>query len=224
MPSSRPLALALAQSAETGGDCFAAGTEIATHRGPVRIEHLHPGDRVCTVVGGDLAEVIWTGRRIADCARHPEPTRVWPVRIAANALGPGVPYADLVLSPGHAVYIDHVLIPIRLLADGHAIRQELTGRIAYHHIELSRHDVVLANGMAAESYLDAGDRASFGNTGAIVTLHPDFGVQTGESGRCVRLVRTGPVLERVRRRLALSRTNRGRWPRDTFRPGTTWPS
>ena len=134
-----------------------------------------------------------------DCGRHPDPTKVWPIRISANTFGDGAPAIDLVLSPDHAVYVDHVLIPIRLLVNGRSIRQELADRISYHHIELARHDVLLATGMPAESYLEPGGRDRFANAGTVVTLHPDFSDRGPETHECAPLVHAGPVLDRVRR-------------------------
>jgi hypothetical protein len=37
--------------------------------------------------------------------------------------------------------------------------------VTYFHVELPRHDVVLAEGAAAESYLDTGNRSAFANAG-----------------------------------------------------------
>ncbi len=199
-------------------DCFAAGTKIATARGPVRVEAVHPGDRVCTLLGGDTAKVVWTGHRVVDCARHPNPEKVWPVRVAAHAFGRGMPAEDLVLSPGHAVYVDGVLIPVRLLANGRSVRQFLTGRIAYHHIQLSRHDVLLANGMPAESFLESGDRTLFGNGGEVVALHPDFAARPWGSATCAPVMRAGPELEGVIRRLTGPPPRRSRRPRATLAP------
>ncbi len=74
--------------------CFAAGTGIATTRGLVPVELIHRGDRVCTVLDGDTAEVIWVGHRKVDCDRHPNPSRrfgrsVWqPMRSVAECLPP----------------------------------------------------------------------------------------------------------------------------------------
>ncbi len=205
------------------GDCFGPGTQIATARGLVSVEALHPGDRVCTLLGGDLTAVAWVGRRKVDCARHPEPTKVWPVRVAANTFGEGAPSHDLILSPDHAVYVDQVLIPIRLLVNGRTIRQELADRITYHQIELARHDVLLANGLAAESYLDTGGRARFSNAGTVVTLHPDFSARPLAPDGCARVVQSGPMLDRVRRRLAADLARRKRRGRDTAAPETSWP-
>jgi T5SS/PEP-CTERM-associated repeat protein len=202
--------------------CFAAGTGIATTRGLVPVESIRPGERVCTVLGGDTAEVIWVGQRSVDCARHPDPTKVWPVRVVAHAFGRGMPASDLVLSPDHAVYVDRVLIPIRLLVNGHTVRQELTDRVCYHHIELAQHDVLLANGMPAESYLDTGDRARFSN-GGVITLHPDFSARAWEMHGCAPLVQTGPILAAVRKRLAADVARRKRGTAETVAPGTRFP-
>jgi T5SS/PEP-CTERM-associated repeat protein len=203
--------------------CFAAGTGIATTRGLVPVECIHPGDRVCTILGGDTAEVIWVGRRKVDCARHPSPSKVWPIRVAAHAFGQGMPSTDLLLSPDHAVYVDRVLIPIRLLVNGWTVRQEPTDRIAYHHVELARHDVLLANSMPAESYLDTGDRARFSDCGDVIALHPDFSARAWEMWGCAPLVQTGAVLAAVRKRLSADVAPRKRRSRERLTPGTSRP-
>ena len=74
--------------------CFCAGTRIATRDGDVAIEHLQVGDLVRVVhPRNELQPVIWMGHRTVNCARHPDPRTVWPVRIAAGAFGPGRPIA-----------------------------------------------------------------------------------------------------------------------------------
>ena len=113
--------------------------------------------------------MIWVGRRTIACQCHPRPHDVWPVRIAADAFGRGRPARDLWLSPDHAVFIDNVLIPIRYLINGATVVQEAAERITYYHVELERHDILLAEGLPAESYLDTGNRGAFENGG--VALH-----------------------------------------------------
>ena len=66
------------------------------------------------------------------------------------------------------------MIPIRHLINGTTIAQIERRAITYYHIELPRHDVLLANGMPAESYLEAGARDPFANCGGVIQLHPDF--------------------------------------------------
>jgi hypothetical protein len=216
-------AAADAAAADITGDCFAAGTGIATTRGLVPVECVHPGDRVCTVLRGDTAEVIWVGRRKVDCIRHADPLKVWPVRISAHAFGPGMPATDLVLSPDHAVFVDRVLIPIRLLINGRTVRQIPVETVSYYHVELAEHDVLLANGMPAESWLDTGDRCRFSNGGEVIALHPDFSALTREMRGCAPLVRSGPMLEAVRKRLGVEVARRARRPDETSAPGTGWP-
>jgi hypothetical protein len=203
--------------------CFAAGTGIATTRGLVPVEAIHRGDRVCTVLDGDTAGVAWVGHRKVDCVRHPDPSKVWPVRVSAHAFGRGMPAADLVLSPDHAVYVDRVLIPIRLLVNDQTVRQELTDRVAYHLIELAQHDVLLANGMPAESHLDTGDHAMFSNGGSVIVLHPDFSTRAWGIRGCAPLVQAGPILTAVRKRLAADVMRRKRSLQEIFAPETRWP-
>ncbi|HVC62472.1 MAG TPA: Hint domain-containing protein [Acetobacteraceae bacterium] len=182
--------------------CFAAGTSIATPNGQKRVEELTAGNTVRTVLGGKPRPIVWIGHRRVDCTRHPKPRQVWPVRIAAGAFGRGVPARDLYLSPDHAVYADSVLIPVKHLVNGETIAQVPCDTVTYYHIELPRHDVMLAEGLPTESFLDTGDRASFANGGRPIALHPDFSGRIREAEGCAELIVTGPRLDAVRRRLA----------------------
>ncbi|MGE0420446.1 MAG: Hint domain-containing protein, partial [Acetobacteraceae bacterium] len=177
-----------------------AGTRIMTARGPVAVEALTIGDLLLTTgpAGDGIRPVRWIGWRSIDCTRHPAPDRVWPVRIPVGAFSPGVPARDLWLSPDHAVYVEGVLVPVKHLVDGVIIRQEPTDSVRYFHVELPYHDVLLAEGLACESYLDAGDRSNFENGGSVIRLHPDFARGLWEAGACAPLHVTGPVVERTR--------------------------
>jgi hypothetical protein len=180
--------------------CFRAGTSIATMRGEIAVERLRPGDRVITALGAQRGTrpVRWLGHRAVSCRAHPRPAEVWPVRVAAHAFGPGLPFRDLFLSPDHAVFVDGVLIPIRYLVNGGTIAQLPVDTVAYWHIELDRHDVLLAEGLACESYLDAGNRAAFANGSAAVRLHPHFAAWAWEARGCAELIVTGPRLAAVK--------------------------
>jgi hypothetical protein len=92
---------------------------------------------------------------------------VWPVRVRAGAFGARRPHRDLVLSPDHAVFVDKVLIPVRYLLNGATIVQEPVDVITYWHVELARHDVLFAEGLPCESYLDTGNRALFGDAASV---------------------------------------------------------
>jgi hypothetical protein len=141
--------------------CYAAGTAIATPSGEVAVEALRPGHIVRTATGR-LAPVAWVGRMAIDLARHPAPQHAAPVRIAADAFAPGLPRRDLLLSPDHALMIAGALIPARKLVNGATISQDLDAEsVTYVHVELDRHDLLLAEGLPAESYLDTGNRGQF---------------------------------------------------------------
>jgi hypothetical protein len=182
--------------------CLGAGTRILTPDGDVSIEHLRVGDEVLTLRGeGDaLGRVIWTGRRAIDLARHARPEKVNPVRILAGALGPCLPERDLLLSPDHCLFMDGHLIEAKTLINGATVIQDESFRqITYHHIELERHDVVLAEGVPVETFLDCGNRRMFDGASTHV-LHAEF-APASRKNACARLVRNGTVVESARRRL-----------------------
>lgn len=179
--------------------CFAAGTRISTTRGEVAVEAISIGD-LARVVGQSVAAlpVIWLGHRTVDCTRHPNPVNVWPVRIAADAFGPGRPCRELWLSPDHALYFGEVLIPVKYLINDTTIAQIPRDEVTYYHVELPRHSVLLAEALPAESYLDIGDRSSFTNGGGLISLYPDFASRRWEAEACAPLVVSGPIIEAAR--------------------------
>ena len=168
----------------TNAPCFAAGTRLATPGGgAVAVETLRPGAILLTA-SGLPAEVTWVGHRRVNCRRHPRPELVQPVRIAAGAFGPGLPARGLLLSPDHAVFVDGVLIPAQLLVNGRTVVQVARATVEYWHVELARHDVVLAEGLPVESYLDTGNRAAFANGADFTDLHPDFAPLRWDQALC----------------------------------------
>jgi hypothetical protein len=180
-----------------GLPCFAAGTAILTADGDVAVETLRIGSRVRTLSGA-LAPVRWVGQRRVACDRHPRPELVMPIRVCADAFALGQPSRDLLLSPDHAVFVGGVLIPIRCLVNGRTIVQVRVAAVTYFHVELKKHDVLFADGLACESFLDTGNRAEFANGGAVTQLHPDFARRTWDGESCAPLVVGGPQLARVR--------------------------
>src|SRR5271165_4530788 len=88
-------------------------------------------------------------------------------------------------------------------------------RVTYHHIEIRRHTVLLANGLPAESYLDTGDRGNFSNAG-VTRLFADFGVTAGirHANVCAPFVAHGGELDAVRGLIAA----RGRRKRPSRSP------
>jgi Hint domain len=176
------------------------------------VETLAVGDLVQTLRSGPSG-IRWIGRRHVDCTRHPEPRDVWPVRVQAGAFGTSssgreLPRRDLFLSPNHAVFVDDVLIPARLLINGTTIAQVPVDSITYYHVELADHDLLMTEGVPTESYLDTGDRANLeGAAGGHVRLHPDFANHSHdaavawETKGCAPLLLHGLRLDAIRRRL-----------------------
>ena len=100
-----------------------------------------------------------------------------------------------------------MLIPVKHLINGDSIAQVQMQDVTYYHVELARHDVILAEGLPVESYLDTGDRTSFANAAMVTTLFPTFGPQgdhnlVWEARAVAPLVVTGPIVRAVRLRLA----------------------
>ncbi len=193
----------IASAAETLLDlaCFAQGTRILTGRGEVPVERLRVADLVRTR-DGRLAPVRWLGHRRVDCDRHPRPWDMQPVRVRAGAFGEAMPHRDLILSPDHAIFLSGDLIPVRYLVNGATVAREPAAAVTYWHVELDRHDVLLAEGLACESYLDTGNRAAFADGGAAVRLHPAFARAVWQGRGCAPLRCGGPPVAAARRHLA----------------------
>jgi hypothetical protein len=160
---------------ESAPPCFARGTRILTQSGYVPVEQLQPGDSVATI-GGGLRAVRWVGWRTVDLQTHTRRAAVWPVCITANALADGRPARDVFLSPDHAVFLHGQLVPVKLLVNSATIRRDKNClAVTYFHIELDRHDVVIAENIGLETYLDTGNRHMFENATGKPWATPVFG-------------------------------------------------
>ncbi|MEO0487029.1 MAG: Hint domain-containing protein [Pseudomonadota bacterium] len=137
--------------------CFCAGTLIATTGGPRPVERLEPGEQILTRDRGAQA-LRWVK------SRHMRTTdALAPIRIAAGALGEGLPRRALRVSPQHRMLLrsnvaeriwgsQEVLIAAKKLLPLPGVRQEPGGRdVAYYHLLFDRHEVVFAEGAPSES-------------------------------------------------------------------------
>ncbi len=87
-----------------------------------------------------------------------------PVIVRKNALADNVPAQDLHLTKAHALYVDDLLISVEFLVNHRTIFwDDRAQEVELYHVELDRHDVLFANGAAAESYRDDGNRWLFQN-------------------------------------------------------------
>ena len=89
--------------------------------------------------------------------------------------------------------VDDALIPIKHLINGTSIAQVPMDAVTYFHVELPQHDVILAEGLVAETFLDTGNRSALVNGGGMVALHPDFGAWMWDAGGLRATARYGAV-------------------------------
>lgn len=134
--------------------CYLAGTRIATPRGPRRVETLKPGDLVLTLDRG-AQPLRWVGGGDVVAAGT-----ALPVVIEAGALGNA---RDLRVSGQHLMLMsgvdcellfgeEEVLVAAKDLVGLPGVRQESRmQRVSYHHLLLDRHELLLAEGIGAES-------------------------------------------------------------------------
>ena len=143
--------------------CFMAGTLILTPEGARPVESLAGGDLVLTAAG-EAQPVIWIGRQTVSQV-FADPLRVLPIRIAAGALDENLPQRDLLVSPDHALLVDDILVQAGALVNGTTIRREqnVPAIFTYYHVELAGHALILAEGVAAETFVDHVDRMAFDN-------------------------------------------------------------
>jgi hypothetical protein len=118
-PITRAAALARigGEDAATGAGGMAAGTRIATPSGPRRAQDLKPGDEVTTAGGASarLGECSTLHLTAETLERQPDAR---PVRIAAGALGDGLPADDVVVAPGQSIAFDRLTAKAAALVNG----------------------------------------------------------------------------------------------------------
>ena len=180
--------------------CYMVGTRIRTERGEIPVEALREGD-MAVLANGGKSRVVWVGHRRMDDGD--------PVRVTKGAFGVDKPTRDLLLSPDHALFLDGYLIPVRALIDGVSIVQERWENVAYYHVEIEQHDILLAEGLAAESYLDTGNRSSFSN-GAVFQLSSQPNNMSVVTEPCAPLLLEGAIVQAILVRLKKSQQERSR--------------
>ena len=76
--------------------------------------------------------------------------------------------------------------------------------MTYFHLELAQHDVILADGLPAETYLDTGPDAVFHGHGSPISLYPDLASRLWDAKACAPLLVTGPVIDSLRQWLGIT--------------------
>ncbi|WP_420324998.1 Hint domain-containing protein [Mameliella sp.] len=146
------------------GACFAPGTLIATPEGETAVEQLKIGDRVATEEKG-TTEVVWIGVVTRPTAVAGNALQA--VCVQAGALGGGLPHSDLIVTADHGLIVDGHVINAAALVNGDSIAfvplSQLPEHVTYYHVETAAHEVILANGAPAETFVDAVARSQFDN-------------------------------------------------------------
>jgi hypothetical protein len=153
--------------------CFLTGTRIATPCGARPVEALGPGDPILTAEGRTVPVRFNFHQTVS--TRFHMAERLQPVRVRAGALGGGLPERDLVLTADHALLVDGLLVNAGALVNGGSIDwvpvSELGERFTVYHVETEDHDIILAEGAPAETFIDYVGRQVFDNYADYVALY-----------------------------------------------------
>jgi peroxidase len=159
--------------------CFTLGTLIITERGKQAIETLQVGDRVWTLDNG-LRPIAWIGRATVAATGD-----LAPILIRKGAMHNA---RDLLVSPQHRLMLDgwrvemhcgadEVLASAKALINDQTIRRVEGGIVTYVHIAFDTHEIVMAEGIASESFFPGAEALNALDDAArseILTLFPQW--------------------------------------------------
>jgi len=155
--------------------CFAKGTMIATPTGETTVEDLSVGDAVMTH-SGLVVPVKWIGRQTVMTRFRPA-DRLGLVRIATGTLDGGLPHTDLTVTADHGMLVAGVICHAGALVNGTTITpvplEEVGETYTVYHIETEDHEIILANGAPAETFIDNASRRAFDNYAEFEALYGD---------------------------------------------------
>jgi hypothetical protein len=155
--------------------CFLPGSMIATEAGEIAVEALSIGDPIRTETGR-IVPVKWIGRQTVSTRFGPA-ERLMPVRFAAGSLGDGLPHTDLTVTADHGMLVDGIICHAGALENGTTITRvplsEMGETYTVYHIETDAHEIILANGAPAETFIDNVSRRAFDNFAEFDSLYGD---------------------------------------------------
>ena len=153
-------------SGGTGCCCLLKGTWVSAAAGERPVEDLQIGDVVLTLSGPKAVKWIGYNKYIKEEDRRWQAS-VMPIRVARFAIDDDAPRRDLYLSPGHCVFFNGALIPVKYLVNGMSIAPAVpagTVAIEYYHVEFDAHEVIYAEGAQVESFAEeSSEREYFSN-------------------------------------------------------------
>jgi hypothetical protein len=134
--------------------CFVAGTLIRTPDGDRAIETLSPGDMVLTLDDGPQP-LRWIGSRTV-----PARGGLAPICIREGTFGN---HGKLLVSPQHRILLRdslaellfgeaEVLVAAKDLVNDRSVRRITGGDVEYVHLLFDRHQIVMSEGLATESF------------------------------------------------------------------------
>jgi hypothetical protein len=151
---------------ELAVSCFLEGTKILTSRGYVPVEELTKTDQLVSY--GDIRDnkfheqdlrvvpIRWVGKYVKSkpCRKHQ------PICITKDSISMGMPFSDVYLSENHGVVLRKKRVSAKRLV-GEKIYKVPAESVVYYHVEVEGHQVISANGLLSETYLDVGKRKAF---------------------------------------------------------------
>jgi hypothetical protein len=172
--------------------CFTQGARILTLQGERPIEDLRPGDLVITRDHGPQP-IRWIGASTVDGTG-----RFAPIHVSAESSFGGT--RPLMVSPQHRLLYtgyraelllgqSEVLIAAKHLVNGTTIRVAPKPTVTYIHMMFDRHEIVLADGIATESFhvSDLGLRGiAEAAREELFAVFPELRAGFGQHGRTVR--------------------------------------
>jgi hypothetical protein len=174
--------------------CFTPGALIETDRGQRPVESLREGDRVLTRDSG-YRPVLWTGRRDLGLAEQIVRPELTPVMIAKDALAPGVPSRDMLVSPQHRMLLtgaraeliagetEVLAAALHLTARPGIRRLGPVAPVSYIHILFEEHEIIRADGAWSESFQPGTatlDALAEPTRAEILTLFPNLATREGQ--------------------------------------------
>lgn len=191
--------------AESACVSFTRGTRITLSSGAqVPIEELKVGDKVLTRDNGPQ-EIRWIGQQTVRATGS-----FAPIRIRAGTLNND---GDLIVSPNHRLFVyqrrdavragrAEVLVKVKYLVNGDTVVRTDGGFVDYFQLLFHRHEIIYAEGIAAESLMvNTRTRPALptdvqeGLRGDVTTpAHRDLGVELGRD-----LLRQGDMADLLRR-------------------------